>query len=92
MERDPCLQDLIPPHFLSPYHLLALLGLSVGSLAFTIMSFMNQVDFWVESPYNLLPKLRLLRVKGDFVNYAKSTCISHDCLRQTGRYGPPNYG
>lgn len=65
----------------------------MGSLAFTIMSFMNQVDFGVESPYNLLPKLRLLRVKGDFVNNdAKSTSISHDCLRQTGKYGHPNYG
>lgn len=46
--------------------------------------------FGVESPYNLLSRLRGLRVKGDAVNYSSSTGISQDCLGQTRKYGHPS--
>lgn len=46
--------------------------------------------FGVESPYNLLSKLRGFRVKGDAVNYSSSTGISQNCLRQTRKYGHPS--
>lgn len=59
-----------------------------------MLAFVFQESSWfgVESPYNLLSKLRGFRVKGDAVNYSSSTGISQNYLRQTGKYGHPSYG
>lgn len=71
----------------------SLIGI-IWAVSGIMLAFVFQESSWfgVESPYNLLSKRRVFRVKGDAVNYSSSTGISQNYLRQTGKYGHPSYG
>lgn len=88
----PCPQSLLPlPLFLSviDWHYG---GCQWGRAGIGYHVFHESSWFGVESPYNLLSRLRGFRAKGEAVNYSSSTGISQACLRQTRKRSHPSLG